>query len=126
MVFVPLKLSVGIWKTFIKVISLGLMSDFTILHTHTQTHISILHLGTLVFMHLVPWASLDRDILGHLHVNLAHPHSPPTQAPGAWLCAHPMDTLKWKCTHTHLHGGALSSSSASNVCDHLYFTLHHQ
>ena len=51
------------------------MSDCTIFLslslTHTHTHVSIFHPGTLVFMHLVPWESLGRDVLGHLHINFA-------------------------------------------------------
>ena len=127
MVFVPLELSVGIWKTFIKVISLGLMSDFTILHTHTHTD-THLHSPS---RHTGLYALSSVGILRQRYSGTSSRQpcsSPLTPHPGAWhmdLCTpHGHSEAE---VHTHTPAWvSLSLSSASNVCDHLYFTLHHQ
>lgn len=87
----------GIWNIFIRVISLGLLSDFTTLHMYRNT--SLPSLCTLVFMQLDGSTGiLGQRCLVHVHISLVHS---PTCLVHSFVYTSLDIPLRLKCTHTH-------------------------
>lgn len=97
-VLVSLRLSVGIWNIFIRVISLGLMSDFTTLHVYRNTSLPSLcrHTGLYAvrWFHGHPWT----EMFWYMFTSASF------IPPCAWciaLCTHPWTFLWGWSAHTH-------------------------